>query len=217
MRVGEPGATLHAVRAEDVDGERGELVGGSSARGDVDRVTTTSVEHRLERVEHARARPCRASTPTTPTSRSNVEVVVERRARGPAHRRRCAPRRPARSASAADTSSRPGEVARGEARRAPTSGSSCSLPPPRKRLDRREGDGGVVRLVLAVQRQEDVLVVAAEAPQRQQLAADRDAAVEHPELEPLAGDGRAHLGGPAQHHLGGRQLLLRPARPAGRP
>ena len=43
-----------------------------------------------------------------------------------------------------------------------------------ERLDRGERDGRVVRLVGAVQRQEHLVVLAAESAQRQQLPADGD-------------------------------------------
>ena len=57
-----------------------------------------------------------------------------------------------------------------------------------ERLDRGQRDDRVVRLMLAVQRKEDVGVHPAEALQLQQLPADGDLAAEHRELRILAGD-----------------------------
>ena len=61
-------------------------------------------------------------------------------------------------------------------------------------LDRRQRDGGVLRLVRAVQRQEDVVVPAAQALEREHLAADRGHPRHDAELHALAGDGGADLG-----------------------
>jgi hypothetical protein len=63
-----------------------------------------------------------------------------------------------------------------------------------ERLDRGERERRVLRLVRAEQRQEDLVVDAAEALQREHLAADRLVALDHAELAALAGDRRAHLG-----------------------
>jgi hypothetical protein len=66
------------------------------------------------------------------------------------------------------TSSRPGEDA---CAKAPRTTSASSSMPPTNGLDRGQRDGGVLRLVCAVQRQEDLGVLGGETLQRQ--AADR--------------------------------------------
>ena len=70
-----------------------------------------------------------------------------------------------------------------------------------ERLDRRQRQHRVVRLVFAVQRQEDVGVDPAEALQLQHLAADRDLAVQHRELRILAGHRGVGAHGLRQQHL----------------
>ncbi len=52
------------------------------------------------------------------------------------------------------------------------------------------------------------MIVPAQATQLQPLAADGQVAVEHAELDPLPGHGRAHRRGPAEQHLGGGDGLL---------
>ena len=78
-----------------------------------------------------------------------------------------------------------------------------------ERLDRGERHRRVLRLVRAVQRQEDLVVHAAEALQGEHLPADRDRPAQHAELAALAGDGRADLGAALQERPRG---LLRPGR-----
>ena len=58
-----------------------------------------------------------------------------------------------------------------------------------------------MRLVLTVQRQEDLGVHPAEALQFEQLPADRDLAAQHRELGVLAGDGGVGAHRLRQHHL----------------
>ena len=70
-----------------------------------------------------------------------------------------------------------------------------------ERLDGGQRDHRVVRLMLAVQRQEHVGVHAAEALQFEQLAADRDLPAQHRELGVLA------------RHRGVGAHRLRPAAP----
>ena len=57
-----------------------------------------------------------------------------------------------------------------------------------ERLDRGQRERCVLGLVRAVQRQEDLVVDAAQALQREQLAADGETPVEDAELQSLAGD-----------------------------
>ncbi len=78
-----------------------------------------------------------------------------------------------------------------------------------ERLDGGQREGRVLGLVLAVQRQEDVLVLlAADPAQRHQLAADREFAADDAELHALAGDRGVHLDRAPQDGLGGVELLL---------
>ena len=70
-----------------------------------------------------------------------------------------------------------------------------------ERLDRRQRHGRVVRLMFAVQRQEDVGVHPAEALQLQHLSADRDLTAQHRELRILAGDRGVGAHGLGQQHL----------------
>ena len=105
------------------------------------------------------------------------------------------------------TSSRPGEVT--PAKPASTrSMSSGWPPPPEEPLDRGQRAGGVAGLMRAVERQEDVLVVAAEAAQVDQLATDGDLATQHAELQALPGDGGLDLGRALEQHLGDVDVLL---------
>ena len=62
-------------------------------------------------------------------------------------------------------------------------------------LDGRQRHGGVLRLVGAVQRQEDVVVPAAQALEREHLPADGGHPRHDAELHALTGDGGADLGG----------------------
>ena len=78
-----------------------------------------------------------------------------------------------------------------------------------ERLDGGERHGGVVRLVRAVQRQEDLLVLPAEPAQGDQLPADGDLPRDDPELQPLAGHRRVHFDGLLQQHLRRVHRLLR--------
>ena len=76
-------------------------------------------------------------------------------------------------------------------------------------LDGGEREGRVGRLVLAEQRQVDVVVLAAEALQAQLLAADGDLAAEHAELQPGARDLRADLDRALEQDRGDLGGLLR--------
>ena len=61
-------------------------------------------------------------------------------------------------------------------------------PGPEERLDRREGDDGVVRLMLAVQRKEHVAVHTAEPLKFEQLPTDSHLSAQHRELRAFASD-----------------------------
>ena len=74
-------------------------------------------------------------------------------------------------------------------------------------LDRRQGDGRVVALVRAVQRQEQVVVVPAEPAHRQLLPADRDIAGEDAEVVALEGERGLDLPAALQQDLGDVGLL----------
>ena len=101
-------------------------------------------------------------------------------------------------------SSRPGEVTSANAARTRSSSSVAGA----EGLDRGERDGGVLGLVGAVERQEDVVVRAREALERDDLAADGGRAGDDAELHALAGHGRADLGGPLEQHGGDLGGLL---------
>ena len=103
-------------------------------------------------------------------------------------------------------SSRPGESA--DAKPARTASASSGSRRPEERLDSSERAGRVVRHVGAVQRQEDLVVGAAHALQRQHLPADRDVPGEHAELQSLPSDRGLLLDRPPQQHLGCLQRLL---------
>src|SRR5690606_39515314 len=77
-----------------------------------------------------------------------------------------------------------------------------------ERLDRGQRQRGVVRLVLAVHGQQNLVVHAAEALQLQHLAADGDLALHHTELLPGAGDRGIHLDGPFQQHTHDVRVLF---------
>ena len=62
-----------------------------------------------------------------------------------------------------------------------------------ERLHRGQRDRGVLRLVRAVQRQEDLVVHAAQALQREHLATDGELPADNAELAALAGDRRADV------------------------
>ena len=86
-------------------------------------------------------------------------------------------------------SRRPGERTAAKAARTV----SCSIGPvaapgAEERLDGGQRGDRVLRLVRAEQRQEDLLVLAAQALQAHLLAADGDPALQHAELGALAGD-----------------------------
>ena len=99
-------------------------------------------------------------------------------------------------------SSRPGErTAANAARTSSTSSGPVAAPDAEERLDRGERDDRVLRLVRAVQRQEHLVVRAAETLDRQHLPADRDPAVGDAELLALARDRRLDLDRPAQQRL----------------
>ena len=78
-----------------------------------------------------------------------------------------------------------------------------------ERLDRRQGDGGVLGLMGAVQRQEHLVVLLPEPAQRDHLAADGGHSRLDAELDALAGNGGSDLGGPVEEYGGRRRLLLR--------
>ncbi len=61
----------------------------------------------------------------------------------------------------------------------------------------------------AEQRQEDVLIGAAQAAQHELLAADRLLAAQHAELHAFPRHRRAHLGRVSEQHFGGGERLLR--------
>ena len=79
----------------------------------------------------------------------------------------------ARAGSRATTSKRPGD---GDARRRPPATTSSSSAPPEERLDRGDRDGGVVGLVGAVEREEDLVDASplGRAQVDQRPAADRE-------------------------------------------
>ena len=147
-------------------------------------MTTTSAQHRLQR---RRACPRTSLSPhhaDHADSRRKRELLVERvgqRAARPCGL--CAASTHDASARVRTRSSRPGERHRRERprgrprRRAAAVGAGAE-----ERLDRGQRQRRVLRLVRAVQRQEDLVVRAAEALQRQQLPADRDVAAQHAEL-----------------------------------
>src|SRR5690606_13509336 len=78
-----------------------------------------------------------------------------------------------------------------------------------ERLDGRQGRRGVARLVLAEQREEDLVVGPVEALQAELLPADGDVAAQDAVLDALARRRGADLHDPAQQHLGRLQRLLR--------
>ena len=78
-----------------------------------------------------------------------------------------------------------------------------------ERLDRGDRAGGVLGLVGAIERQEDLVVRRPEPRHADQLPTDARQSLGHAELEPLAGDGRTHLGDPPEQHLGHVDVLLR--------
>ena len=82
------------------------------------------------------------------------------------------------------------------------------LPAAEERFDRGQRHRCVVRLMCAVQRQHDLVVLPAEPAQRQQLSANRDRAVEDAEVQALARNRRLNLGDPPQQHLGYLDRLL---------
>ena len=85
--------------------------------------------------------------------------------------------------------------------------SSCRLAPaPKNASTAASATAALVGLVLAGQRQEDVLVDPAQALQREPLATDRESPVQHGELAAEPGDGGVHLDRPAQD--GGHRLRL---------
>ena len=86
-----------------------------------------------------------------------------------------------------------------------------------ERLDRGQRGDRVLRLVGAEQRQEDLLVLAAEALQAHLLPADGDPALEHAELGALAGDDGLHLDRPADQGVERRRAAGGPARRSSRP
>jgi hypothetical protein len=83
----------------------------------------------------------------------------------------------------------------------------------RRRRDAEEGlDGGegsdrVSRLVPAEQREEDLLVVRAQPAKSDLLPTDGDQPLKHPEVDPLDGRGRLHLGRSSGQHLHGLVVL----------
>ena len=81
--------------------------------------------------------------------------------------------------------------------------------PPGERLDGRDRARRVVRLVRAVQREEDFLVRRSESLERDHLAAEARRPLGDAELEPLAGHRRADLGRVTQQDLGRLDRLLR--------
>ena len=201
------GETLDPVGAEDVDGQRAELVGRHGPRRAVlgDDQLGADV---LERGEDARRRPCRRTQPTTPTSRvkSKDSLIASTVAAMPAGlcaastqhgRRRAHPLQPARRAHGGEGGAhgllldRAGGGARAE-----------------ERLDGGQRGDRVLRLVGAEQRQEDLLVLAAQALQPHLLPADGDPPLQHAELGALAGDDRLHLDRPADQRVERARLLV---------
>jgi hypothetical protein len=77
-----------------------------------------------------------------------------------------------------------------------------------ERLDGGQRRGRVLRLVGAVQRQEDVVVLRTQPLQRQQLAADRRDPREHAELKAFTDRRRPDLRAAPQQHLGRTGELL---------
>ena len=77
-----------------------------------------------------------------------------------------------------------------------------------ERLDRGQRGDRVLRLVRAEQRQEDLLVLPAQALQPQLLAADGDPPLEHAELGALPGDDGLHLDRPAHQRVQRGGLLV---------
>ena len=77
-----------------------------------------------------------------------------------------------------------------------------------ERLDGGQRGDRVLRLVGAEQRQEDLLVLAAQALQPHLLAADGDPPLEHAELGALAGDDRLDLDRAAHQRVERARLLV---------
>jgi hypothetical protein len=75
-------------------------------------------------------------------------------------------------------------------------------------LDRGQRGGGVLRLVRAVERQEDLVVLRVQAAQGHHLPADRGDPRHDAVLEPLTDGRRLDLGAAAEQHLRGTGQLL---------
>ena len=106
-------------------------------------------------------------------------------------------------------SSRPGErTAANAARTVSCSIGPVAAPAPRNASTAASAVDRVLRLVGAEQRQEDLLVLAAQALQAHLLPADGDPPLQHAELGALAGDDGLHLDGPAHQGVERARLLV---------
>ena len=107
-------------------------------------------------------------------------------------------------------SSRPGRADGGErgAHRLLRRSARWPRPAPRNASTAASAVDGVLRLVRAEQRQEDLVVLAAEALQPQLLTADGDPALEHAELGALPRDDRLDLDRPADQRVQRAGLLV---------
>ena len=133
------------------------------------------VERRLEHLEHPAA-SLSAKMPTRPTSLVNVKASLQR---GP-ERAHAGGLWAASTSTVGDRrtiSSRPGDVTSANPAAATSRSRRCS-PPPRKASTAARAVASVARLVLAVQREEDVGVLPRDPAQRQLLAAEGDLASE---------------------------------------
>ena len=104
-------------------------------------------------------------------------------------------------------SSRPGEVDLGEGFAHDLVGERVVAAD--ERLDRRQRRRGVLRLVCAVEREEQLVVLPPQAAEADRLAAHRRHPGHDAELDALAYDGGADLRRAAQQHRGDLDRLLR--------